>query len=90
MEQVIYFDYCEGYKIIQSRIIDLTEKKIDLEQNILEYECKMNNETDKYRKETFRRYKGKCFYTLNQVERMILINQQLLCHDNNHVYQLEN
>lgn len=80
----------KSINLIQVRIIELTNEKINLYKDLehhstrldLGIEAKKIEET----KCTIRRIKSKLY----EVEKMLFLNQQLLTHDDRHEYQLEN
>lgn len=88
MEQMIYDS---GVELIKVRIIELTNKKINLENEIIELDRQSRyvdvNEVDKDRMlQNLRRLKTRLY----EVEKVLYLNKYLLNQTDEHEYKLEN
>jgi len=88
MQEMIYDS---GVQLIKVRIIELTNKKINLENEISEIDRHSRyggvNEVDKSRMlQVLRRLKARLY----EVEKMLYLNKYLLNQTDEHDYQLEN
>ena len=79
----------KSINLIQVRIIELTNEKINLYKDLEHYTSRIELGIERKKieetKSIIRRTKSKLY----EVEKMLLLNQQLLTHDNRHEYQLE-
>lgn len=85
----VFINDLAGIKIIEARIIELTNQKIKLEKDIEEYK-NMIKRSDKRYQETYQdrvRVKEKQIKAIDQV---LLVNKNLLPYTDSHNYQLEN
>ncbi len=87
--QVVAVELDKGINLIQARIIDLSNKKINLERDLEHYTSRLELGVERKKieetKSIIRRTKSKLY----EVEKMLFLNQQLLGHDDRHEYQLE-
>lgn len=83
--------YDSGVELIKVRIIELTNKKINLENEIIELDRQSRyvdvNEVDKDRMlQNLRRLKTRLY----EVEKVLYLNKYLLNQTDEHEYKLEN
>lgn len=96
MEDRIFLELNDGIKVINARIIDLNNKKLKIEKEIREKESIARLERKKLEKDV--NLIRRCEYHLYQnlkprledLKKMIRLNQNLLCQSDEHEYQLEN
>ena len=79
-----------GFNIIQSRVIELTDRKIRLEKDIEHYSYNMNRYDMSESRNKLQSQLRVAQSRLREVEKMLLLNQSLLSFDDRHEYQLEN
>jgi hypothetical protein len=77
-------------KIIQARIIDLTDKLIRIEQELKEVEHKMDYENRDYTWKQLNSSRKRLKSDRIEMEKLLYINKSLLNQYNEHEYQLEN
>lgn len=90
LEQRVSLDLDKNIKTIEARIIELTNRKINLEREIDEFQAKFNLETERLKKEVIRVQMSRVKRKLYECEKVLYLNQSLLSYDNRHEYQLEN
>ena len=90
LEQRVSLDLDKNIKTIEARIIELTNRKINLEREIDEFQARYNLENDRLKKEVIRVQMSRVKRKLYECEKVLYLNQSLLSYDNRHEYQLEN
>ena len=88
--EVAYIPVAAGISIIQSRIIELTNKRVTINSDIEHYESRLELGADSNNIDLFRSRLKRLKSRLAETEKMLLTNQQLLGYDDSHEYQLEN
>jgi hypothetical protein len=85
----VYINDNAGIKIIEARIIELTNQRIKLEKDIEEYKRMIKYSDKKHQETYFSRIKAKQTQ-IRAIEQVLLVNKNLLPFTDDHNYQLEN
>lgn len=80
----------DGVKIIQVRIIELTNQRINLESQLREVTHKIDIEDREFTKRELNRHRKNLIGKIIECEKILFLNKQLLNQTNEHEYQLEN
>lgn len=80
----------ESVSIIQARIIELTDRKINLDSQLREVMNRMDLENREYTLNELNRSRKVLIGKLIECEKILHLNKQLLNRTNEHEYQLEN